>query len=159
MAIDPGGIHKVLAAFDDSEWDEIHLSDGESELHLIASGAARSHANSGETSSVSQILVAARAASSVEPSAPPVEVVTVPPDAIGVHAPSMGVFYRCPSPGSPPFVELGDVVAADSTLGIVEVMKLMNPILAGRGGTVIGIHVGNADRVERDQLLLTIDPA
>jgi len=43
----------------------------------------------------------------------------------------IGVFYRCPAPGAPPFVELGARVEPDTTVGIIEVMKLMNPVIAG----------------------------
>src|SRR5690606_20218178 len=58
---------------------------------------------------------------------------------IDVPAPLPGNFYAAPRPGDPPFVKTGDSVSEDTTIGIIEVMKLMNPIRAGMAGTVVGI--------------------
>ena len=49
-----------------------------------------------------------------------------------VPAPLLGTFYRAPKPGAPPFVEVGRAVEADTIVGIIEVMKLMNTVRAGR---------------------------
>ena len=49
---------------------------------------------------------------------------------VRVEAPMVGVFYRAPQPGAPPFVEEGDTVGAGQTLCILEAMKLMNEIKA-----------------------------
>ena len=74
-------------------------------------------------------------------------------------SPIAGVFYRAPGPDAPPFVEVGQRVAADDVIGIVEVMKLMNTVRAGVAGTVIEVCVGNAELVEFEQVLVRIDPA
>ncbi len=77
---------------------------------------------------------------------------------VRVEAPMVGVFYRAPRPGAPPFVEEGDTVAAGQTLCILEAMKLMNEIKAEAAGTVRQIHVGNAEPVEFGQLLFELEP-
>jgi acetyl-CoA carboxylase biotin carboxyl carrier protein len=77
---------------------------------------------------------------------------------VRVEAPMVGVFYRAPQPGAPPFVEEGDIVAPGQTLCILEAMKLMNEIKADVAGTVQRIHVGNAEPVEFGQLLFELEP-
>jgi oxaloacetate decarboxylase alpha subunit len=84
-----------------------------------------------------------------------------PPRADGltrVEAPMVGVFYRAPQPGAPPFVQEGDTVTQGQTLCILEAMKLMNEIKAEGPGIVRIIHVGNAEPVEFGQLLFEIEP-
>jgi acetyl-CoA carboxylase biotin carboxyl carrier protein len=80
------------------------------------------------------------------------------PQGTAVTSPMVGIFYRSPSPGAPPFVSEGDTVTADSTVGIIEVMKLMNPVNAGIAGTVSTFAVPDAQAVEFGQDLLYIIP-
>jgi len=77
---------------------------------------------------------------------------------VRIEAPMVGVFYRAPQPGAPPFVEEGDTVAPGQTLCILEAMKLMNEIKADAAGIVRAIHVGNAEPVEFGQLLFELEP-
>jgi oxaloacetate decarboxylase alpha subunit len=77
---------------------------------------------------------------------------------VRVEAPMVGVFYRAPQPGSPPFVEEGETVTAGQTLCVLEAMKLMNEIKADTPGIIRGIHVGNAEPVEFGQLLFELEP-
>ena len=73
------------------------------------------------------------------------------PDAIA--APLPGTFYHAPQPGAPPFVAVGDEVGPETVVGIVETMKLMNPVHAGRAGTVAEMIVPNATMVAKGQPL------
>jgi acetyl-CoA carboxylase biotin carboxyl carrier protein len=77
---------------------------------------------------------------------------------VRIEAPMVGVFYRAPQPGAPPFVEEGDAVTPGQTLCILEAMKLMNEIKADSPGIVRAIHVGNAEPVEFGQLLFELEP-
>ncbi|MGY1781621.1 acetyl-CoA carboxylase biotin carboxyl carrier protein [Geodermatophilus sp. SYSU D01036] len=83
----------------------------------------------------------------------------VPEGTIAVRAPLVGTFYAAPSPGAEPFVRVGDEVEAGQTLGIVEAMKLMNPIVADSAGAVTEIRVGDAESVEYDQVLVLLRPS
>jgi len=76
-----------------------------------------------------------------------------------IASPIVGTFYRAPSPTSPPFVEVGDVVKKKQTLCIVEAMKLMNEIESDVDGVVKEIFVENGKPVEYGQKLFTITPA
>jgi len=84
--------------------------------------------------------------------------VTVPQGVVAVRAPMVGTFYRAPAPGAPPFVEVGSVVKETDTVGILEVMKLMNSIAAGVRGRVVRVCVENATLVEFGQPLILIAP-
>jgi len=77
---------------------------------------------------------------------------------VRVESPMVGTFYRSAQPGSPPFVEVGDIVAAGQTLCILEAMKLMNEVKADVEGVVRGIHAENAAPVEFGQLLFELEP-
>ena len=77
---------------------------------------------------------------------------------VSVESPMVGTFYRAPAPGSPPFVEVGDIVAAGQTLGILEAMKLMNEVKSDLEAVVRAIHVDNAQPVEFGQALFDLEP-
>jgi len=81
-----------------------------------------------------------------------------PASSILVRSPMVGTFYRAPSPGAPPFVEVGQTIEADTTVCIIEVMKLMSSILAGAQGTITNILAENGELVEHDQILMVIAP-
>lgn len=101
------------------------------------------------------------------PAAPPVQrasaphsvSATPPPEgAEVVTAPLLGSFYARPKPGEPPFVNVGDRVEASTILCIVEVMKLMNSVEAGRCGVIVAIHAEDGQLVEFGQPLFSIAP-
>ena len=73
-----------------------------------------------------------------------------------IKAPMVGTFYRCPKPGDPPFVEVGDAVRDDTVLCIIEVMKLMSSLEAKVKGIVTQILVEDAQPVEHGQALMLI---
>lgn len=75
-----------------------------------------------------------------------------------VRAPVLGTFYRAPAPGAPPYVEVGDTVGEDDTVGLIDVMKLFTPIPAGTAGRVVEIVAANAALVEYGEALLVIEP-
>ena len=75
-----------------------------------------------------------------------------------VHSPIVGTFYECPSPGSPPFVKVGDTVEIGQMLCIVEAMKLMNEIEADVAGEIVKKLVANAQPIEYGQELFVIRP-
>jgi acetyl-CoA carboxylase biotin carboxyl carrier protein len=96
----------------------------------------------------------ARAASPSAPSASPSR-----EGLIAVNAPMSGTFYRSPSPGAPPFVEVGSSVQASDIICIIEVMKLFNSIRAGIAGVIADIAVDNDGGVVAGQPVIWIKPA
>ena len=75
-----------------------------------------------------------------------------------VAAPMVGTFFRSPSPGAPPFVEIGSKVKKGDPICIIEVMKLFTTIHAEWSGTVKEIGAENAEFVEYGQMLFVIAP-
>ena len=75
---------------------------------------------------------------------------------VDVPAPLLGNFYEAPRPGDPPFVKPGDTVTEETVIGIIEVMKLMNPIRAGVSGTVVAILAQNGAAIEEGQALIRV---
>jgi acetyl-CoA carboxylase biotin carboxyl carrier protein len=69
----------------------------------------------------------------------------------------VGTFYRAPSPGAKPFVEVGDSVKAGQTVCIIEAMKLLNEIEADKDGVVKAVLAENGQPVEYGEPLLVID--
>ncbi len=78
-------------------------------------------------------------------------------DGLAVRAPLPGTFYRAPQPGAPPFVEVGDTVGPDTVVGIVETMKLMNPVHAGVSGTIVAVLAENSQAVDAQAVLMRIE--
>ncbi len=76
---------------------------------------------------------------------------------VEVKAPMVGIFYRAPAPGAPPFVEVGSMVTEDDMVCIIEVMKLMNSIRAGCRGRVVEICADNGAVVELGQTLIVVE--
>ena len=75
---------------------------------------------------------------------------------VAVRAPLPGTFYRAPRPGAAPFVEVGSRVDADTVIGIVETMKLMNSVTAGVAGVVAEFCLANAEFAAQGAALLRI---
>ncbi|MCH1865501.1 biotin/lipoyl-containing protein [Nocardioides sp. CFH 31398] len=113
----------------------------------------------------------APAASAPTPSAPPASAAPVlssvpssaPSSAAGdlvdVTAPILGVLYRRPAPDRAEFVRVGDLVEPDTTVAILEVMKMMNQVTAGVAGRVAEILVEDGVMVEHGDVLLRVEPA
>jgi acetyl-CoA carboxylase biotin carboxyl carrier protein len=109
-------------------------------------------------------LAALPAPATANGSAPEAPAAELPPaDDLGertvVTSPMVGTFYHASEPGADPYVSVGDQVEPGQVVGIVEAMKLMNPIAAEVPGTVVEVLVGNAQPVEFGQPLLALAPA
>ena len=78
------------------------------------------------------------------------------PDGHIVRSPMVGTFYASASPDKPAFVKIGQAVKQGETLGIVEAMKMFNPIEADVSGTVLAIQCESGQPVEFDQPLFVI---
>ena len=78
------------------------------------------------------------------------------PEGHVVKSPMVGSFYRSPSPGAKPFVEVGQNITAGETLCIIEAMKLLNEIEADQSGVIKAILVESGQAVEYGQPLFII---
>jgi acetyl-CoA carboxylase biotin carboxyl carrier protein len=75
---------------------------------------------------------------------------------VTIEAPLMGRFYAKPEPGAAPFVSVGTEVNADSTVGLIEVMKVFTAVRAGVSGVVAKICVQDAEFIELGRVLFRV---
>ena len=153
MALTNEDVAKILQIVDESNYDEVHIEVGDLKVHLRKGAAAEVPRDSWTSASEA----AAPAAPVPKEEKKSVADEPIAEGLIAVRAPMMGTFYRAPSPGEKPFVEVGDRVETDSTVCLVEVMKLFNSVKAGVSGTVKRIPVQNGSTVEYGQVLLLIE--
>ena len=109
--------------------------------------------------------VATPAAATPTPVAAPAPPVAPAPAAhvedgtVAITSPLIGRFYAQSEPGADAFVAIGDTVGLDSTVALIEVMKLFTTIPAGIKGTITEICVANEDIVEYGQVLFHVKPS
>jgi acetyl-CoA carboxylase biotin carboxyl carrier protein len=80
------------------------------------------------------------------------------PERPSVKAPLTGIWYGSPSPGSPPYVQVGGEVAVGQTIGLIEAMKLFNEIKADLAGRVVRMVAENGQLVKAKQPLIEVEP-
>jgi acetyl-CoA carboxylase biotin carboxyl carrier protein len=82
----------------------------------------------------------------------------VPEGMLPITAPLLGTFYVAPEPGAPPFVKVGQAITEDTTVGLIEVMKVFNSVRAGVKGTIVEVVAQNGQFVEFGQTLFIVKP-
>ena len=135
---------------------ELEIQEGEERVRITRATAAPA---SGQplTLHTSHHHAAAPPAAAPPAAAPPTPEAPAEPEGHQVKSPMVGTFYRAATPGSEPFVELGDVVAEGATLCIIEAMKLMNEIESDKAGVIKAILTENGQPVEFGQPLFLIE--
>lgn len=148
-------VQRILKIIDDAEHlEELDLVYGDFRLHIRRHGSGDRPAQS-----ASPPAAPAPAAASAPAAKPKTAAQPVPEGMVAIRAPMLGTFYRSPSPGEKPFVEVGQRVKVDDTVCLIEVMKLFNSIKAGVDGKVAEIRVANAALVEYNEVIIVIEPA
>ena len=144
-------VKKLIELMEESDISEIEIKEGEDAVRIsrgvlkpVVTPATRTHAaqESDDDISVSNPAPAKRPTNGAKGHIIP--------------APMVGTFYRAPSPGSPPFVEVGGRVKEGDILCIIESMKMMNQIKSDKPGKIEAVLVENDTSVEFDQPLFTI---
>ncbi|PAF54464.1 acetyl-CoA carboxylase, biotin carboxyl carrier protein [Helicobacter sp. 13S00482-2] len=74
-----------------------------------------------------------------------------------ITSPMVGTFYRCPSPDSAPYVNVGDTIKKGQTIGIIEAMKIMNEIEAEYDCKILSIEVNDSQPVEFGSKLIKVE--
>lgn len=136
-----------------TRWSESGLESASLEIGDVSFRVSRSAQI--EAATVSAPAAPAPTAAAPAAAAPAAE----PAPGTVVPAPMIGVFYRSPAPGKPPYAEPGTVVEATTTIGLIEVMKLMSPVVAGVAGTLLAFDATDGQQVEFGQTLARIDPS
>lgn len=152
-------IKELLRIFNESGVAELELQRGENRLRIRRGGSGLELSVPVAMPAVAAPVAAAAAPAPVAaPPAPPPAPVASSDDGTLVKSPIVGTFYECPSPGAPPFVQVGDTVEKGQVLCIIESMKLMNEIENEVAGTVVARLVENGRPVEYGEALFRIRP-
>ena len=149
-------VKKLIELLDESGISEIEITEGEESVR-ITRNAPSVAAPAPAYVAPAFVAPAPEAAPATPPATAAAPAAADDSDGYAVTAPMVGTFYAAPSPGSPPFVQVGDHVNEGDTLCIVEAMKMMNQIEAEVSGTVKSIRVQSGDPVEYGQILFVID--
>jgi len=135
---------------------DFELERGDVKVHVTRGGSAPAVVRVAPTMPAIQPLAAPAApATPSAPATPPPapaetkgEEAVLDLDLFVVKSPIVGTFYEAPSPGTPPFVKVGDIVKEGQVLCIIEAMKLMNEIEAEVSGELAKAFVKNGSPVE-----------
>jgi len=146
-------IKKLIELVEESGIAELEISEGEESVRI-----SRNSNTPGAPFQYAPAPIAAPAPVAAPVAAAPAEAPAAPV-ATGhqVVSPMVGTFYRAPGPDAKPFVEVGQTVSVGDTIGIVEAMKMMNPIEADKNGVVTAILTEDGTPVEFDQPLIVIE--
>ena len=136
MALSDDDVREILRLIDETELGELRIETEGLSLHVVRGRAAQA-----------------------ERAEEPAPTAATADCAVTIDAPMLGVFYRAPSPGAPPFVDVGTRIERDTIVCVIEVMKMMNSVPAGVVGTIAEVHVENAEAVEFGQPLFRVMPA
>lgn len=144
-------IKKLIELLEESDIAELEIKEGDVSVRISRmSKVAPSVSYVAAPPLAPATAPAATAVSTAETQAPPAVKGHV------IRSPMVGTFYRAPSPGAAPFVELGQQVNVGDVLCVVEAMKMMNQIEADKAGVIDSFAVEDGQPLEFDQPLLTI---
>ena len=151
MNIDTALVRELAELLNETGLTEIEVEDDDRKIR-VSRGAVASAAP--VYAAAPAPMAAAPAPAAAAPAAP--EPAAGPDMTNAVKSPMVGTCYLTPEPGAAPFITVGQAVKEGDTLLIVEAMKVMNPIIAPRAGTVTAILIETAQPVEFDQPLVVI---
>jgi acetyl-CoA carboxylase biotin carboxyl carrier protein len=139
-------IDDILRLIDGSDFQEMTLEMGDLKIAVRKGGAVPAPA------------VATPHRPAPPPAPGPIPAIAAAGDGTAIPAPLLGIFWHAPRPSAAPFVQPGDSVTPETVIGIIEVMKLMNAVVAGMDGTVLDLPAPNGVLVEHGQTLIRIRP-
>lgn len=158
-------ISRIIETLNGSNFDYLQLEFGNLKL-TVAKGGIPLPAGAGTPAPAMPAPAApapaaaapAAAMSAPAPASAPAVAATPDNGSVAICSPMIGRFYSQSEPGAAPYVVVGTEVAADSTVGLVEAMKMFNAVHAGVAGTITQVCVRDADLVEYGQVLFRVRP-
>jgi acetyl-CoA carboxylase biotin carboxyl carrier protein len=158
----------ILKLIDESKFDYFQLEVGELKITVskgepipLASSSASAAASPSPAPVAAQTPKATPAAppTAVQSPAPKVDASAAAAQGLlPITAPLLGTFYVAPEPGAPPFVQVGAAITEDTTVGLIEVMKVFNSVRASVKGTIVQVVAQNGQFVEYGQPLFLVKP-
>ncbi|HET6182842.1 MAG TPA: acetyl-CoA carboxylase biotin carboxyl carrier protein subunit [Acetobacteraceae bacterium] len=151
IPLDPDAIRALAGILAETGLTEIEIAEKDSRIRVVRAPPA-----AGAAPAPVAFAPSPPAASAPQPPERDEDRLASHPGA--VLSPMVGVVYLSPEPGTPPFVAVGQQVAAGQTVLLIEAMKTFNQIKAPTAGTVARILVSNASPVEYGEVLMLIEP-
>ncbi len=151
-------VRRFIELMNEHDLAEIDLRQGEQRIRLRRGGELVSVATAPPmvpASSPAPAVSAPSAAAGGEPAKP----AAAEPRGTTINSPMVGTFYTAANPDSPPYIKIGDQVGPDTTVCIVEAMKVFNEIPAECSGKIVAILAENGDAVEFGQPLFRVEPS
>ena len=145
-------VKKLIEMLENSNLEEIEIQEGEESVRLVKGNSRVSSSSYATPAAMPQDTPPA---SSFDESSPET-IKEENKDGNFINSPMVGTFYASASPGSKPFVSVGDTVNEGDVVCIVEAMKMMNEIKSEFSGKIISIKVENSEPVEYGQALFEI---
>jgi len=146
-------VKKLIEMLENSNLEEIEIQEGEESVRLVKSNGNINNISSSQSVAVPQMSTSV---TPEEESQSEEEVSQKLDEGNFITSPMVGTFYASASPGSKPFIKVGDLVAEGDVVCIVEAMKMMNEIKSEFSGKVVSIKVENSEPVEYGQALFEI---
>ncbi|VVT10521.1 acetyl-CoA carboxylase biotin carboxyl carrier protein [Erythrobacter sp. EC-HK427] len=157
----PENLRYLIEEFNRSGLRELHIRKGDFEV-LLSHADTAIRAPRRQASAVPSKVEAPTPARKVAEAAPAKGgsfTRNAPEGTIVISAPNLGTFYRSPKPGTPPFVEVGQQIAAGAEMCLIEVMKLFTTVKCEVAGTVEAVLVEDGSMVEAGQPLFAVREA
>jgi len=152
--VDLEHIRDLMKLMDQYNFDEIEVRDEGKRLHLTRSSGKQLGPQA------AMVMPTVVAAGAVVPAAVEGAAAEGPgTDVKVITSPMVGTFYRAPAPEAEPFVEVGERVTPDTTLCVIEAMKVMNEIESEIDAEVLEVLVTNGQPVEYGEVLFRLRPA
>ena len=163
MELTEDEVLQILDLIDKSSFDFVQLQVGDLKLSVSKGGYRGSAALSPASKETSASLGPTPAEqqgseAKVDPTGAKQADAAVREDVLPIIAPMVGTFYAAPKPGASPFVERGGQVDDDTTVGLIEVMKVFNAVQSRVCGVIVEICVQNGQFVEYGQRLFLVRP-
>jgi acetyl-CoA carboxylase biotin carboxyl carrier protein len=160
MELSEDDVLHILKLIDESHFDYFQLEVGDLKI-TVSKGEPIPQTAAPQVSAASAAApVAAPAPKPAAPAAVPqaARPAVIPEGMLPITAPLLGTFYVAPEPGAPPFVKVGQAITEDTTVGLIEVMKVFNSVRAGVKGTIVEVVAQNGQFVEFGQTLFIVKP-
>ncbi|HZV57845.1 MAG TPA: acetyl-CoA carboxylase biotin carboxyl carrier protein [Sphingobium sp.] len=157
MSLTAKDVEEIMKLLDASTFDRLSLEVDGMKLELERGGGAARPRPAPAASPAPSAPAAVPEAPATPPPAAPARTNRAE-GLLEITAPLLGIFYRAPKPGEPPFVDVGSRVDTETVIGIVEVMKLMNSVAAGVSGEIVEILGRNGELVEHGEVLMLVRP-
>ena len=163
MELTEDDVLEILNLIEKSDFDYFELEVGDLKLTVAKGGYMPAAANPAAAPAAAPAAPAVEAPAAAPAEAPQTDApaeksAAIPEGLVAINAPMVGTFYISPDPESPPFVEKGARIDEDTTVGLIEVMKVFSAVRAGVNGVIEDILVANAGAIEYGQALFLVRP-